>query len=278
MTIGLRICTIFFSSQMLNGESQSEGCRITAPDLRARWRTSGQKPQLVIAADGVLFCEGLRALVEADGRFQVVRHTCAGDDAVRLTADLRPDLLVLDAAVPRFPNRTALRNVVGEPSPTGLLLLAPSLAGSTVTLAVEIAARGLVLKSASGTVLLAAIWAVADRKSWVDREIVPEFVPALHRNRSLGAASVPWGCLHLTPREREIIAAVAAASSNKDIANAFAISETTVKHHLTSIFGKVGVSSRLALAQFAASQGVHPHESPAERADRPAPRPRVPAC
>jgi len=64
--------------------------------------------------------------------------------------------------------------------------------------------------------------------------------------------------LGLTPREYQIVAAVAGAWTNKDIANRFAISETTVKHHLTSIFGKVGVSSRLALGTFAVNHGLHP--------------------
>jgi DNA-binding NarL/FixJ family response regulator len=218
----------------------------------------GRKPQLVVAVDGALFCEGLRALIEAGGHFQVARQTDNGADALRLTTEMQPDVLVLDAGVPRFPGVAALRDVVGEPSPTRIVLLSASLAGSTVPLAVDIGARGLVLKNSSADILLAAIRAVADDESWVDREIVPDFATALYRRCMLGAASSPWRHVGLTPRECQIVAAVAAACTNKDIANRFAISETTVKHHLTSIFGKVGVSSRLALATFAVSHGLHP--------------------
>ena len=220
----------------------------------------GRKPQLIVVADGALFCEGLRALIEAGGHFQVARQTNDGADALRLAAEVRPDVLVLDAAVPRFPGSTALRDVLGESSPIGIVLLAASMVGSTIPLAVDIGARGLVLKNASADILLAAIRAVAGRESWVDREIVPEFVPALYRRCSLGGAAIPSRYLGLTPRECQIVAAVTAAHSNKDIANGFAISETTVKHHLTSIFGKVGVSSRLELAKFAVRNGLHPNE------------------
>ena len=74
----------------------------------------------------------------------------------------------------------------------------------------------------------------------------------------LGVAATPWRYGGFTPRECQIVAAVAAAYTNKDIANEFAITETTVKHHLTSIFGKAGVSSRLELARFAVSHGLQP--------------------
>ena len=244
---------------MLNGQFQTQVPGTAAPAVRpgTMRRSVGRKPQLVVAVDGALFCEGLRALIEADGHFQVARQTDNGADALRFAAEVRPDVLVLDAAVPRFPGVAALRDVVGEPSPTRIVLLAASLIGSTIPIAVEIGACGLVLKNARASILLAAIRAVADHESWVDCEIVPEFAPALYRRCSMDAPS-PWRHMGLTPREYQIVAAVAAACTNKDIANRFAISETTVKHHLTSIFGKVGVSSRLALATFAVNHGLQP--------------------
>ena len=248
---------------MLNVESQTEekfGTVASAVRLDSLRRSSGRTPQVVIAADGALFCAGLRALIETGGHFQVACQTHDGADALRLATQVRPDVLVLDAAVPRFPSSTALRDAVGERSPTRLVLLANSLIGSTIPLAIEIGARGLVLKNASADILLAAIRAVAGRESWVDREIVPDFVPALHRRCSLGAAAIPWRYLGLTPRQCQIVAAVAAAYTNKDIANEFGISETTVKHHLTSIFDKLGISSRLELAKFAVRNGLHPND------------------
>jgi len=257
---GEQFAHCFFLFPMLNGESQTEVPGTGASGVRPgnSRRRVGRKPQLVVAVDGGLFCEGLRALIEADARFQVARQTNDGADALRLTTEVRPDVLVLDAAVPHFPGIAALRDVGGEQSPTRIVLLAASLVGSTIPLAVEIGARGLVLKNARAHILLAAIRAVADHESWVDCEIVAEFAPALYRRCSMDAP-IPWRRIGLTPREHQIVAAVAAAFTNKDIANRFAISETTVKHHLTSIFGKVGVSSRLALATFAVNHGVQPH-------------------
>jgi two-component system nitrate/nitrite response regulator NarL len=116
--------------------------------------------------------------------------------------------------------------------------------------ALQRGARGVLLKEvATPQVLFKCLRCVADGQYWIGREEVGNLVEYLRRATS-GPRSEP-DRLGLTPREREILAAIVAGLSNRDMARQFSISEQTVKHHLTRIYDKLGVSSRLELALLA---------------------------
>jgi two-component system nitrate/nitrite response regulator NarL len=208
-------------------------------------------PRVIVAAQGGLFSEGLAALLEARGR-HVAQWCHNASDALAWAARLRPAVLLMDGAVPGFPPCAVLRSTLGQWPAIGLVLLADALDPSSVALATAAGARGLVLKSATVEMLIGAIDAVAEGQAWVDDRRVADFEMALYRRHSPGQA-LPATGRSLTHRQREIVAAVVAAQSNKDIAGRFGISETTVKHHLTDIFDKLRVSSRLELARLAGS-------------------------
>ena len=212
-------------------------------------RALDARPRIVVAAEHALFGDGLRTVLKSSGRFLVVHNTSDGFDALRRTRELKPDVLVLDLAV--FPERLMSPDLASSLSPTALVALTTALHRSTIQQVLELGARGVILKDARAGLLVRALRAVVAGDFWVDRESVTDFPQALHR---LGAQKRPR-TFGLTDRESEIVTAVAAAYSNRDIAHLFAISETTVKHHLTSIFDKVGVSTRLELAMFAVSHG-----------------------
>ena len=206
------------------------------------------RPRIIVAAEHTLFGDGLRTLLKSSRRFAVV-HTRDGIEAFERTLQLKPDVLVLDLAV--FPESLRSPAVASSLVPTALVALTTDLSPSSVQLIIELGARGVLLKDARAGLLVRAIRTVAAGEYWVDREPVADFRQALERL----AARKRQPTFGLTHRESEIVAAVAAAYTNKDIAQLFEISETTVKHHLTNIFDKVGVSTRLELAMFAVNHG-----------------------
>jgi two-component system, NarL family, nitrate/nitrite response regulator NarL len=117
-------------------------------------------------------------------------------------------------------------------------------------------ARGLVLKESATEVLLKSIRAVLADQYWIGREKVVDLVQALRDLTTSPRDRPPDKAFGLTPREREIIFAVVGGYSDKEIAQKFSLSEDTVKHHLTNIFNKTGVSNRLELAVAAIHHGL----------------------
>jgi DNA-binding NarL/FixJ family response regulator len=116
----------------------------------------------------------------------------------------------------------------------------------------RLGAHGIVLKDSASELLFTAIRTVLSGQCWVGRESVGDLLQYLHAQSA--AAERPK--FRLTPRERQVVAAVVDGLTNKDIARRFTLSEDTIKHHLSSIFDKVGVSNRLELALAAIEHGL----------------------
>jgi DNA-binding NarL/FixJ family response regulator len=126
------------------------------------------------------------------------------------------------------------------------VLLTAAIESHQVLEAVRLGVRGVVQKDAATELLLKAIRTVMSGQYWVGREKVADIVELLRRPTPTGRKN-----FGLTPRELEIVGTVVSGFSNRDIAQKLKVSEDTVKHHLTNIFNKTGVSSRLELALFA---------------------------
>jgi DNA-binding NarL/FixJ family response regulator len=180
----------------------------------------GARPRIVIAAEHALFSDGLRTVLTSSRRFAVVHNTSDGVEAFRLTRELKADVLVLDLAI--FPDGVMPPDVASSLAPTALVVLTTTLPRAAIQPLIELGARGVVLKEARAGLLLRAIRTVLAGKHWVDQEPVADFRQALGR---LGARTRQRS-FGLTDRESEIVAAVAAAYTNKDIAQRFDISET----------------------------------------------------
>ncbi|HYE24351.1 MAG TPA: response regulator transcription factor [Clostridia bacterium] len=208
------------------------------------------KVRLLIADDHTIFRDGLRRLLESEGGMSVVGEAGDGAEAIAMVQQSRPDILILDLAMPRVPGLEALRELIAMQAPTRVIILTAAIEKRQVLEALQIGARGVVLKDAATQILMKAIRTVMNGQFWVDREPVSDVVQYLRRESASQPASraKAYG---LTRRETEILGAIVAGLSNKEIAHKFSLSEDTVKHHLTNIFDKVGVSSRLELALFA---------------------------
>ena len=212
--------------------------------------------RILIADDHPIFRDGLKRLLEAERGFKVIGEACDGVEAVSLVRQLRPEILLLDLAMPRRPGLQALRELSTESFSVRVILLTAAAEKEQIVEALQLGARGVVLKDSATQILLKAIHAVMNGEYWVGRESVSNLVQYLRSLIDSSSAASRQKRYGLTPRELEIISAVVAGYANKEIAEHFKISEDTVKHHLSNIFDKLGVSTRLELALFAVNQGL----------------------
>jgi two-component system, NarL family, nitrate/nitrite response regulator NarL len=216
-----------------------------------------QPIRLVIADDHPIFRDGLRRLLEAESDLKVIGEARDGAEAVKLARQLKPDIMLLDLAMPKHPGLEALRDLSnGEANSVRVILLTAAAEKKEIVEALQLGARGVVLKDSATQLLLKAIHTVMAGEYWVGRESVSNLVQYLRNLVQSSGDEAKQRKFGLTPRELEIVSAVVAGFANKEIAEYFKISEDTVKHHLSNIFDKLGVSTRLELALFAVNQSL----------------------
>jgi two-component system, NarL family, nitrate/nitrite response regulator NarL len=213
--------------------------------------SSNHSIRVLIADDHPIFREGLRKLLESEAGFEVVGEAQDGGEAVKMARQLRPDILLLDMAMPQVTGLLALQDLAEGGDSVRTILLTASIDQDDMVTALQFGARGIVLKDAATQMLFKCIRCVMDGQYWVGREGVANLVQTLRRMIASAAEQPAKKTFGLTKREMEIVGTIVSGYSNKEIAKKFTISEDTVKHHLTNIFNKTGVSSRLELALFA---------------------------
>src|SRR5262249_3119435 len=142
-----------------------------------------------------------------------------------------------------------VKQLAQPPIPTRIMLLTAAIDDAQVTEALRFGARGVVLKDTATQLLVKSIRCVVAGEFWIGRGNVQGLIQALQLAHAAQPED-PVKRFGLTARELEVIHTIVEGYSNKEIAQRFSISEQTVKHHLSSIFDKVGVSNRLELALF----------------------------
>ena len=207
--------------------------------------------RIVIADDHPIFRDGLRRLLEADGRFEVVGEASDGQEAVSQVVALRPDVLLLDLAMPRSSGLRTLEDLAELPIKVRAILLTAAIEPAETTRALQLGARGIILKDSATQMLFKCVQAVMNGEFWLGQDRMGDVLQLL---RAPEASTTP--AMTLTRRELQIVAAVVEGSSNKEIAAQFNVSEQTVKNHLSNIFDKVGVFNRLELALYAVYHGL----------------------
>jgi two-component system, NarL family, nitrate/nitrite response regulator NarL len=218
--------------------------------------------RLVIADEQPFVRHSLCQLLGSDADLLVLGEASNASGATHLVRQLRPDILLVDLDLSRGLELQALCSPAGSP-PLRIVAMVNALQKPHIVEAFLLGAHGIVLKTSSPMVLLKSIRSVMAGQYWLEHESVGLLVEALrevvsHKNEQ--PRPKDYG---LTRRELEIIKKIVNGHSNKEVGVEFSISERTVKHHLTNIFGKIGVTSRLQLALFAVNHQLMVHQTPA---------------
>jgi DNA-binding NarL/FixJ family response regulator len=204
-----------------------------------------QAIRIIIADDHAILRDGLRRLLSTEEDFCVIAEASDGLAAIARTTELEPDILLLDLAMPQVSGMEVLRELSRRALGVRTVLLTAAIPPMAFTAALEMGVRGIVLKASPPEMLLKGIRAVCAGEFWVGGESLAAWTRGGRPAKTAG----------LTSRELEIVSAIRRGNSNRDIATTLTISEETVKRHLSNIYRKLGVSSRLELAVFAGEEG-----------------------
>jgi DNA-binding NarL/FixJ family response regulator len=210
--------------------------------------------RILIADDHAVFRYGLRTLLESERGFVVVGEAADGCEVIEKAKDLNPTVLMLDLAMPRVNGIQVLREMATSSPKIRTIVLTASIEKKQILETLQLGARGILFKDTALQLVAKCIASVVAGGFWVGHETVTSLVDYVHRIKQDTLAELADNFTIFTKREREIVSAIIAGSTNKDIAASLSLSEDTVKHHLSNIFDKARVSNRLELAVWAIKQ------------------------
>ena len=207
--------------------------------------------RLVLADDHPIVLAGLTRLLSLEPDFDLRGTAANGAEALRLVRELRPDVLVLDLRMPVKDGLAVLREMAGEKLATRVVVLTATDEGE-VAEAIELGARGVVLKDMAPQLLVRCIREVAAGRRWVDRTSATQTVNRLLQRE----ASVNALARTLTSRELEVARMVGKGMHNKLVAAKLSITEGTAKLHLHHVYEKLQVDGRLGLIRYLQNHGL----------------------
>jgi DNA-binding NarL/FixJ family response regulator len=198
--------------------------------------------RVLIADDHTLFREGLRALLASVPEIDVVGETASGQETLVKADELQPDVILMDIQMPGLNGIEATRRILRAHPHAGIIMLTMFQDDDSVFAAMRAGARGYVLKGADQSVLLRAMWAVANGESLFSPEIAERLMQFFANLKpEPGTELFP----ELTAREREILTLIAQGDTNADIATKLTLSVKTVRNHVSNIFSKLQVADRV---------------------------------
>ena len=202
----------------------------------------------MVADDHAIFRDGLRKLFKDFDDVQIVGEASNGSECIKMMAELKPDILLLDLYMPEKDGFEVLGEINFDSVSTRVIVLTAAEDDRDVIRAMRLGAHGVVLKQSASDLLLKSIRKVHKGEVWLDNRMTAEVVDAFKKSAQAG----PRGEKPLlSDREMEVVQLVAQGFRNREIGEKLFISEQTVKNHLHNIFNKLGVSDRLELALYA---------------------------
>ena len=202
------------------------------------------KISVLLVDDHALVRRGFRRMLEDDAEIKVVGEASDGEEAVRLAIDLRPDVTVMDCALPEFSGIEATRRIRGALPMARILMLSMHAEETLVRQAMDAGARGYVLKNALDLDLVKAVRSVSEGKVVLDPRVSK---PSSLKGERAGG---------LTPRELEILQHIVDGQSNKEIAAELKLSANTVAVHRANIMDALGIHKAAELVVYAIRHGL----------------------
>jgi DNA-binding NarL/FixJ family response regulator len=218
--------------------------------------------RVLLADDQLLMRMGFRLILESQEGFEVVGEAGSGEEAVRLTAQLQPDVVLMDVRMPGDDGITATRRIVASGSASRILILTTFDLDEYAFAGLGAGASGFLLKDVQPSELLAAIHAVASGDAVVSpritRKLLDAYAAELPPATSQSGHPADGHALldRLTAREFEVLTEVAAGLSNAEIATRLVVSEATVKTHVTRMLTKLELRDRVQAVVFAYDHGL----------------------
>ncbi len=219
--------------------------------------------RVLVADDQTLVRAGFKALLDSEDDIEVVGEAVDGEDAVALTVETRPDVVLMDIRMPRLDGLEATARIVADPdlSATKVLVLTTFELDEYVFGALRAGASGFLLKDVGPVALIDAVRLVADGQGLlapaVTRRLIEAFVAASPANGSTEEPPPSTDPLpELTPREREVLTLVGRGMSNQEIAEHLVLSPLTAKTHVSRLFTKLGARDRAQLVVAAYEAGL----------------------
>jgi DNA-binding NarL/FixJ family response regulator len=222
--------------------------------------TEQQTIRILIADDHAVVRSGLHSILEMEGDLSVVAEANDGHQALALTQELLPDIVLMDIKMGDWDGVTATRRIRNSVPSTRVIILTNHDQDELVFSSIRAGASGYLLKEVTAAQLANAIRTVADGFSLIYPSIAARVLDEFGRLRSEpldgGRGEEDQGYHDLTAREREVLQLIAQGRSNKEIAGELKISERTVKTHVSNIFGKLELSDRTQVALYAHKRGL----------------------
>lgn len=200
--------------------------------------------RVAVVDDHPMFRAGVVQILSGNPVFEVVGEGASADDALKLAADLKPDLMLLDISMPGCGVAAAATIVKQQPS-INVIMLTASEAEENVTATLESGVKGYLLKGTSGPELIRVAQSVCCGESYVTPTLAAKLLFQIKQKQTEQKAQQRDGHSELTSREEQVLDYVAQGLTNKEIARALDLSEKTVKHYMTIIMQKLQVRNRV---------------------------------
>jgi len=202
--------------------------------------------RIIISDDHPVVRAGLSGMISGEPDFEVVGEADNGKEAVALTGELKPDVVLMDLRMPEMDGVTAIEHIKADYPEVQILVLTTYESDADILRAIETGATGYLLKDTPREELFGAIRLVAEGKSPLAPGVATRLMQRMRGSEEEG----------LSTREIEVLELVARGTSNKEIAKQLWVSETTVKSHMLHIFDKLGVTDRTAAVTAALKRGI----------------------
>ena len=217
--------------------------------------TALKKITVLLVEDHVVVRQSLCRLLEAEGQYGVVGQAKNGREAVEMAASLRPDVILMDIAMPVLNGHGATRQIIAANPAAKVLVLSAHSENVYVERMTAAGAMGFLEKQTSAAILIHAIHEVAEGKSFFSPAIAKRQAATRNRSRDRHGMTKSHGP-HLTPRETEVLQLVAEGHINKQIGGTLGISLKTVEKHRQHVMKKLGLRGTADLTRYAMVHGI----------------------